>query len=146
MANCEQFKYHSDEIAAVIRSSANEVFLIRIEARPEPGSKDHGIAAGAIVNCWVAAETLRDAERSAVASIRDNSWLPEKLDSWEIVARDQYFGWEPTDHDDQDPRELIQRAIAGERYASSSAGPLVLRTQKGSLDRSGETLKIPIRE
>jgi hypothetical protein len=112
MANAERFKYRSDEIAPVIRSSAHEVFLIRIEARPEPSSKDHGIAAGAIVNCWVAAETFRDAERRAVASIRDNSWLPLKLESWEIVTRDRYAGWEPTDSDDEDPRQLIEQAIA----------------------------------
>jgi hypothetical protein len=111
MAETKQFKYLSDQLAPVSRSSAYEVFLIRIEARPDPGSEDHGIAEGALVNCWVSAETLRDAERRAVAAIRDNSWLAVRLESWEIVTSERDADRESTDND-QYPRELIEQAIA----------------------------------
>jgi hypothetical protein len=111
MAETKQFNYLSDQLAPVSRSSAQEVFLICIEARPDPGSEDRGIAAGALVNCWVSAETLRDAERRAVAAIRDNSWLPVRLESWEIVTRERDADRESTGND-QDPRDLIEQAIA----------------------------------
>jgi hypothetical protein len=112
MVYAEQVNFFSDGIDPVIRSSPDELFLIKIEARPEPGAEEFGSAYGAFVVCWVAAESLGDAERRAVASIRENRWQPHRLESWEIVTREQFADWKPSDEDDVDPRDVIDQAFA----------------------------------
>jgi hypothetical protein len=123
MADAGEFNFFSDTIDPFIRSSTDQLFLIKIEARPEPAAEDYGCAEGAFVICWVAAESLRDAERRAVALIRGNRWQPHRLESWEIVTREQFACWEPTDDDDVDPRYAIDQAFADGEFCEFFCWP-----------------------
>jgi hypothetical protein len=44
-------KLYADSIAPVHRSMPEEVFMVRMVARPQPGSDDFGTEGGAYVNC-----------------------------------------------------------------------------------------------
>jgi hypothetical protein len=111
MTDSEQPQYYSDGINPVIRSTPEELFLVLIEARPEPGASEYGEAGGAFFNCWVNTDTLRTAERRAVALIREKSWRPHRFDSWELVTRNRYADWVPSDYDETDVRELVEQAF-----------------------------------
>jgi hypothetical protein len=106
----EQPAYYSDRIDPVTRSGPHELFLITIEAVPEPESEDYGEAGGAFVNCWINADTLRTAERLATKLIRENDWRPHRFEAWEIVTRDTYAVEEPGE-DEPDLRELVEQAF-----------------------------------
>ena len=111
MADAEQPVYYSDGIDPVHRASPAELFLVTIEARPEPDSDEYGAAGGAFVNCWIDADDLRTAERRAVALIREDGWRPHRFDSWSLVTRDTYADAEPGD-DEPDYREVLDQAFA----------------------------------
>jgi len=110
MADADQPVYYSDGIEPIRRSSPEELFLVTIEARPEPDSDEHGEAGGAFVNCWVDADDLRTAERRAAALIRENGWRPHRFDDWELVTRSTYDGREPDD-DGPELREVVEQAF-----------------------------------
>ena len=110
MANAEVPGYYSDGIDPVRRSSPNELFLVTIEARPEPDSAEYGEVDGAFVNCWVDADDLRSAERRAVALIQEDGCRPHRFDVWELVSRATYEGREPSD-DGPDLREVVAQAF-----------------------------------
>lgn len=103
--------YYSDGIDPVRRNSRDELFLLTIEARPEPHSEEYGEAGGAFVNCWVNADDLRTAERQAVALIEQHGWRPHRFDEWELVCRATYAGREPPDDGDLDLREIVEQAF-----------------------------------
>jgi hypothetical protein len=103
--------YYSDCIDPVRRSSSGELFLLTIEARPEPDSDDSGDAGGAFVNCWVNADDLRTAERRAVALIQEYGWRPHRFEEWELVTRATYTDWEPGDDGGPDLREVVDQAF-----------------------------------
>ena len=111
MAMPRQPVYYSDGINPVRRSSPDELFLVTIEARPEPGSGESGEAGGAFVNCWVDADDLRAAERRAVALIRESGWRPHRFEDWELVTRASYANREPQDDGGPDLRELVDQAF-----------------------------------
>ncbi|HTK75170.1 MAG TPA: hypothetical protein VL371_07920 [Gemmataceae bacterium] len=110
MADADQTVYYSDGIEPIRRSSPDELFLVTIEARPEPDSDEYGEAGGAFVNCWVDADDLRTAERRAVALIREDGWRPHRFDDWELVTRSTYDSHEPAD-DGPDLREVAEQAF-----------------------------------
>ncbi len=110
MGAADQPEYYSDSIAPVRRSSAEELFLVTIEARPEPDSDEYGEAGGAFVNCWVDADDLRTAERRALALIELEGWRPHRFDDWELVTRATYANREPTE-DGLDLREIVEQAF-----------------------------------
>jgi hypothetical protein len=111
MAAAEQPVYYSDGIAPVRRASPDELFLITIEARPEPDSDEYGQAGGAFVNCWVDADDLRTAERRSVALIREGGWRLHRFDEWSIVTRDTYVDWQPNDDGGPDLRQVVDQAF-----------------------------------
>ena len=102
--------YYSDGIDPVSRSSPDELFLVTIEARPEPEADEYGEAGGAFVNCWVNADDLRTAERRAVALIKDDGWRAHRFEEWELVTRATYEGREPAE-DGPDLREVVDQAF-----------------------------------
>jgi hypothetical protein len=111
MAEPEGPVYYSDGIDPIRRSSPDELFLITIEARPEPGADEYGDAGGAFVNCWVNAADLRMAERRAVALIRDHGWRPHRFEEWELVTRATYTGREQESDGGPDLREVVEQAF-----------------------------------
>jgi hypothetical protein len=111
MTEHQQPVYYSDEVEAVYRSSTGELFLVTIEARPEPGSDEYGDAGGAFVNCWISADDLRTAERRAVALIEDHGWRPHRFEEWSLVTRATYADWEPGDDGGPDLREVVDQAF-----------------------------------
>jgi hypothetical protein len=110
MDDADQPVFYSDGIDPVRRSSPDELFLVTIEARPEPDSDEHGVAGGAFVNCWVNAEDLRTAERRAIALIEVGGWRPHRFHDWELVTRATYEGREPPDGG-PDLREVVEQAF-----------------------------------
>jgi hypothetical protein len=110
MADADRPVYYSDGIEPIRRSSPDELFLVTIEARPEPDSDEYGEAGGAFVNCWVDADDLRTAERRAVALIRADGWRPHRFDDWELVTRSTYDSHEPAD-DGPNLREVVEQAF-----------------------------------
>lgn len=110
MAEANQPVYYSDGIDPVRRSSSDELFLVIIEATPEPDSDEYGEAGGAFVNCWVNADDLRTAERRAVALIQEAGWQPHRFDNWELVTRATYVDCEPA-HDEPDLHEVVEQAF-----------------------------------
>ena len=104
--------YYSDGIDPVRRASADELFLVTIEARPGPDADEYGEAGGAFVNCWVDADDLRTAERRAVALIEENGWRPHRFEEWELVTRTTYADREPPADGEPDFRELVDQAFA----------------------------------
>jgi hypothetical protein len=103
--------YYSDGIERVRRSSSDELFLLTIEARPEPNSEDHVDVGGAFVTCWVNADDLRAAERRAVALIQAHGWRPHRFEEWELVSRATYATGQPRDDNGLDPREVLDQAF-----------------------------------
>lgn len=90
MAGGDQPVYYSDGIDSVERCASGELFLVTIEARPEPHAEKYGEAGGAFINCWVDADDLRTAERRAVSLIQEHGWRQCRFISWEIVTRETY--------------------------------------------------------
>jgi hypothetical protein len=111
MSDTSEPAFYSDRIEPVYRSSTAELFLITIEARPEPESPDFGEAGGAFVTCWVNAADLRQAERRAVALIESDGWRPRRFDSWELVTRGTYADREPPTDGSPDLREMVEQAF-----------------------------------
>ena len=111
MKDRKQPAYYSDRIDPVRRASADELFLLTIEARPEPEADEYGEAGGAFVNCWVDADDLRTAERRAVALIEENGWRPHRFDEWELVTLATYADRPPPDDGEPDLREVAAQAF-----------------------------------
>jgi hypothetical protein len=103
--------YYSDGIDPVTRNGPEELFLVTIEARPQPDSAEYGISEGAFVNCWINADDLRTAERRAVELVHENGWRPHRFEDWDIVTRDTYADEKPGE-DEPDFRELVEQAFA----------------------------------
>jgi hypothetical protein len=63
--------------------------MIQIEAAPGADSPAFGEAGGAYVNCWVLADSMRDAEIEAIRFVTDSGWV---FDS--IHGRESFEGQE----------------------------------------------------
>jgi hypothetical protein len=81
---------YADGIEPVCRSSADQLFLVTIEARPARGSTEFGQMGGSFVNCWVDADDLRTAEWRAVAIIEADGWRSHRFEEWSLVTRETY--------------------------------------------------------
>lgn len=99
----------ADTIAPVVRTAPDELFLLTIEAVPDPDSDEAADTGGAYVNCWADAGDLRAAELRAVALIEEAGWRPVRLDDWSLVSDAFYADAEPTE-DGVDYRELVAEA------------------------------------
>jgi hypothetical protein len=110
MPASDQPVYYSDGIDPVSRSSPQQLFLLTVEARPQPDSDEYGELGGAYVNCWVDADDLRTAERRAVALILEDGWKPYRFESWQFVTRDTYVDQEPAP-DGPNMREILDEAF-----------------------------------
>ena len=89
-----------------------EVFFIRMEACPEPGSEEFGREGGAFVNCYVDADDLRKAELRAIALIQYNGWQPRRFDTWQLTCAEcASDARDPESPDAASPRELVQQAL-----------------------------------
>jgi hypothetical protein len=86
-----------------------EVFFLRIIARPAPGSEDFGHEGGAYVNCYVDAEDLRSAELRAIDLIRQDGWKPERFDTWQLTCADCADDT-PPDYGAPSSRSLVEQA------------------------------------
>jgi hypothetical protein len=103
--------HYSDGKNPVRRSSSDELFLLTVEARPEPDSDEFGTAGGAFVNCWVNADDLRTAERRSVALIEKLGWRPHRFEEWELVTRATYVHRQPEDDDGLELREIVEQTF-----------------------------------
>lgn len=111
MADDVQPLYYSDGIDPIWRSSPEELFLITIEAKPEPESDEYGEVGGGFVKCWANVDDLRTAERRAVALIQEDGWRPHRFEDWELVTRATYADREPDDDGRPDLREVVAQAF-----------------------------------
>jgi hypothetical protein len=107
----DQPSLYADTIAPVHRANATDLFLLTLEAKPEPDCEDYGEVGGAFVNCWVDADDLRSAESRAVALIEKHGWRPHRFDSWEFVNRATYANRETQEQDTIDYLELMEQAF-----------------------------------
>jgi hypothetical protein len=107
--------FYSSGIDPARRSSSDQLFLLIIEARPEPEAAEYCDAGGAFVACLIDADDLRVAEQRAVALIQERSWRPHRFEKWVLVTRATYAdGPEPT-AGELDMREIVdQTFIDGE--------------------------------
>lgn len=81
----------ADTIEPVKRKTSEKLFLLRIEATPTPENPESDEVAGAYVNAWVDAETLREAEEKAIDRIKEEGWSPVKFEHWELVSKGCYL-------------------------------------------------------
>ncbi|HVY71346.1 MAG TPA: hypothetical protein VHH73_15545, partial [Verrucomicrobiae bacterium] len=98
----------------VNRRNADELFLVRIVAKPSPQNSEANEAGGAYVNCRVNADNLRTAERIAVDRIREEQWEPVKFDHWEIVCERCYT--EDAKYNETDRKEYLERVREAFEY------------------------------
>src|SRR5436309_7713505 len=82
----EPTNLHADTVPPVHRTQPGEVFFIRMEARPVPGSDAFGHSGGAYVNCYVDADDLRSAELRAISLIQEADWQPEHFETWQLTC------------------------------------------------------------
>jgi hypothetical protein len=107
-----------------------EVFVLRMEAYPQPGSKDFGTEGGAMINCYVDAEDLRSAELRALESIRGEGWLPHRVDGWQLTCADCADDTEP-DYGAPSSRSLVEQArVDGAVCVFHTLGPSMLPTNR----------------
>jgi hypothetical protein len=102
---------YADTIPPVYRTKPAELFLVTLEAAPDPESEDYGKAGGAFVNCWVDAPDLRTVELRTIALIQENRWQPRRFESWELVTQDTYADREPPTDDAPDLKRLFEQAL-----------------------------------
>ena len=86
-----------------------EVFVLRIEAYPQPGSEAFGTDGGAFVNCYVESDDLRSAELRAIASIQEAGWRPHRVDGWQLTCADCADDT-PPEHGGDSSRALVDQA------------------------------------
>src|SRR5438477_189981 len=98
---------YADTIAPVRRTKGDELFLIRMVAKPLPQNPEVAEVGGAYANCWVDADKLSAAEATAIERIVSEQWQPTKFDHWEIVSRRSYI--EDTNRDGKERQELLKR-------------------------------------
>lgn len=106
LVESEPIHLYADTIAPVQRTRPDELFVIRIMARPGPDSPEPADTAGAFVNCWVDVDDFRTAELRAVATIQEEGWLPERFESWELVCRECYL-----EADEHESLERVEEAF-----------------------------------
>jgi hypothetical protein len=102
-------KLFSDTLSEVRRNNNGEVFFITIMAEPCEGNDEFKEAGGAYVNCWVNADTLREAEISALNEIESENWKPKKIEEWEILCEECY---ENRDDLDQEEVEELKSCLS----------------------------------
>jgi hypothetical protein len=86
----EPANLYSDTVGTIRRNSADEVFLVRMEARPNPENDESQEIGGGFVNCWINVDELRDAELRSIALIQENEWSAVKFEKWELVRLSSY--------------------------------------------------------
>ena len=104
-------RLYSDSIDPVLRAGPHELFLITIEARPEPRAPEFATDGGAFVNCWINVDDLRSAERRAIELIEEYGWRPHRFDNWRLVSRATYADREPNQTDELDSRDYLEQAF-----------------------------------
>ena len=107
----DEIQYYSDTIEPVFRTSKKQVFLVMIEAKPKPDSDEAKEFGGAFCNCWVNADDLRTAERSAVLMMEQDNWIPHRFDEWSLVDREFYRNWKPLNEGDIDVSGFVDQAL-----------------------------------
>ncbi len=108
---------YADTIAPVSRTKPDELFLIRMVAKPSPQNREAAEVGGAYANCWVDADELRVAEAKAIERIECEQWQPTKFDHWEIVSRRCYI--EDPNRDETERQELLERVDEAFEYGVS---------------------------
>lgn len=98
------------------------IFFLQFEAHPMPESEAFEESGGAFVNCWLRADSGKDAERRASVAVRENGWhiISVEEECREVDASD-YADDEDDDEEDQDEnsdnREYYEQALTdGECY------------------------------
>ncbi len=105
-------KLFSDDLPPVCRQKPEELFLVRIMAKPAPESAEAKEIGGAFVNCWVNADDLRSAEKMAIEQIQEEGWRPVRFDHWEVVCRESYTLSNEMDADERrDSLERVEEAF-----------------------------------
>lgn len=106
---------YSDSIGHVFREDRSEVFFLSVEAYPEPGSPDFGTAGGAFINCYLDADSLRDAELAMLEILREEGWRPYRLEGWEVTCAERAQA-EPAEAGEPSQRDMVEEAL-NEGYA-----------------------------
>ena len=124
----EPTNLYADGVAPVHRTKPGEVFFVRMEACPEPGSDEFGTTGGAYVNCYLDVDDLRSAELRAIALIQESGWQPQRFDTWELTCAECA--------DDASPEDgaplhatLLRRRSSTEASACSIVGPSTRQMQ-----------------
>lgn len=104
----------ADTVAAVRRKKADELFLVRMVAKPSPKNKEAADTGGAYVNCWIDADDLRSAEQTAIEKIRAEQWQATKFEHWEIVCRQCYI--DDPEIDNEERRESLEQVDEAFQY------------------------------
>jgi hypothetical protein len=107
----------ADTISPVKRSKPEELFLIRILAKPSPQNPEAAGVGGAYVNCWVDSDELRDAEELAIEAIESEQWQPGKFDHWELVCRRCYV--DNLSYEETERLEILERVDEAFKYGIS---------------------------
>ena len=104
----------ADTIEPVKRRSADELFLVRVIAKPLPDNSGAAEIGGAYINCWVNVDDLRTAEQRAIDRVREEQWRPTKFEHWELVCRRCYV--EDSKYDEDERRESLARVDEAFEY------------------------------
>jgi hypothetical protein len=104
----------ADTIAPVRRRKPEELFLIRVVAKPSHENSEAADSGGAYVNCWVDADDLRTAEQAALERVRAEQWQPTKFEHWELVCRECYT--DDSRYNEGERRESLERVDEAFEY------------------------------
>ena len=124
-------KLFSDSIDPVYRTKSEEVFLVRIEAKPNSSNEEALDIAGAFVNCWVNADDLKTAELESIKYIQDSDWTPSRFDHWELVCRECYQDEEFADSL-QAVEDSFEEGISGIFYTWPHDAPDAHEAEQGA--------------
>jgi hypothetical protein len=87
------------------------IYYAMYEATPGPDIPEFETCGGAFVNCWVRAESTRDAERLNAAAIAENGWKILSVEDECCEVTDDWYS------EDDDEWPWYQQAISeGECY------------------------------
>jgi len=91
----------------------DRLFLVTVQARPTPRAADFEVFPGAVVNCWLRADSEHEAITQTETEIREAAWIPEAVDAVRTVTRSDY-------ENDRAGREYFEQAMVdGIAIASS---------------------------
>ncbi len=91
-----------------------EIHYFLIKVLPDLNSDNFKEYGGAYFNCWVRRDSFKEAEETALETIRANGWNPVKIEDYNLPVREQYA-------DEPESLEVFDQAIEyGEGYIADT--------------------------